>query len=486
MGGALPPPHAASRDTARAWIDSACDPSQGKRFPTLLLPIREQRWPKDSLSRSTLPEPAAGGIAKLVSNPVSNPSSERPSTEHQSAEHASSFVNLSDAIAKRASHEATQLLEVETDQTIASVLAEQNPSNADAILWAFPSSRRSSVLDAAPLEYREQWLRNHAYPEGSIGRLMDPPLAVFLPTQSVREIVEWLRPVVKKALVTYGWVADADGVLLGVLVFRELLFATPEQQIGDLMVQRPFSLTPELSITDAMREALKRHFPVYPVCDAAGKLVGLVRGQTLFEHQAFELSAQAGTMVGVEREERLSTPWQRCFKFRHPWLQLNLLTAFIAAAVVGAYQSTLDQMVILSVFLPVLAGQSGNTGCQALAVALRGITLGELQPGRAAAVIMKEGLLGLLNGLLVGLTAGLGMLALARSQGNPSALGLAFVVFIAMAASCTVSGISGAVVPLALRRIGADPATASSIFLTTATDVVSMGTSLALATWLIV
>jgi magnesium transporter len=251
-------------------------------------------------------------------------------------------------------------------------------------------------------------------------------------------------------------------------------------------VKSPFSLRPDLSITDAMREALKRHFPVYPVCDEDGRLVGVVRGQTLFEHQAFELSAQAGTMVGVEREERLGTPWPRCFKFRHPWLQLNLLTAFLAAAVVGIFQHTLDRMVVLSVFLPVLAGQSGNTGCQALAVALRGITLGELQPGRALAVVAKEALLGFLNGVLVGVTAGLGMWLLARSQANPAAPQLGLVVLVAMTASCAVSGIAGAVVPLVLRRIGADPATASSIFLTTATDVVSMGTFLGLATWLAV
>jgi magnesium transporter len=397
-----------------------------------------------------------------------------------------SYLNLNEALAHRGAREATEILARESDQTIAGLLAEQNPSSADKFLWALSSPRRSSVLDAAPPEYRDQWLRNHAYPEGSIGRLMDPPLAVIHPEQSVREIVEWLRPIVKKALVTYGWVVDEAGVLVGVLVFRELLFATPEQPIDELMVRSPFSLRPELSITDAMREALKRHFPVYPVCDAGGKLVGLVRGQTLFEHQAFELSAQAGSMVGVEREERLGTPWSRCFKFRHPWLQLNLLTAFIAAGVVGAFQGTLDRMVVLSVFLPVLAGQSGNTGCQALAVSLRGITLGELQPGRAAALVGKEALLGLLNGMLVGLTAGLGMWLLARSQSNPAAPQLALVVLIAMTCSCVVSGMAGAIVPMTLRRIGADPATASSIFLTTATDVVSMGTFLALATWLAV
>lgn len=406
--------------------------------------------------------------------------------DNQSADKAPAHSGLTEALVRRGAQESSELLQRETDQTIASVLADQNPSNADAILWALPAGRRSSVLEVAPAEYRDQWVKNHTYPEDSIGRLMDPPIAVIHPDQSVSAIVEWLRPIVKKALVTYGWVVDSGGVLVGVLVFRELLFAGPDQKISELMVKNPFSLKPELSLTDAMREALKRHFPVYPVCDDQGKLVGLVRGQTLFEHQAFELSAQAGSMVGVEREERLGTPWQRCFKFRHPWLQLNLLTAFVAAAVVGVFQDTLDEMVVLTVFLPVLAGQSGNTGCQALAVSLRGITLGELHPGRALAVVSKEALLGLINGVLVGLTAGLGMLLLARSQQNPAALPLALVVMISMTVSCTVSGIFGAVVPLALRRVGADPATASSIFLTTATDVASMGTFLSLASWLAV
>jgi magnesium transporter len=290
---------------------------------------------------------------------------------------------------------------------------------------------------------------------------------------------------VKKAVITYSWVVDEGGKLVGVVVFRDLLFADPGQKVSDIMVRDPFSLRPDISLMDAMREALQRHFPVYPVCEANVRFVGVVRGQTLFEQQAFELSAQAGTMVGVEKEERLATPWLRSLRFRHPWLQLNLVTAFTAAAVVGVFQNTLDQLVLLAVFLPVLAGQSGNTGCQALAVALRGITLGELEEGRAKAVVLKEALLGLLNGTLVGMTAGLGMFIFASMQGNASAWLLALVVVLAMMGSCTVSGICGAVVPLTLRRFGADPPTASSNFLTTATDVVSMGLFLGLATWLV-
>jgi len=329
-------------------------------------------------------------------------------------------------------------------------------------------------------------MRNQEYPEDSVGWLMEPPVAVFRPQMTVRETIEALRVLTKKAFITYGYVTDGQNRLIGVLVMRDLMLGDPDKPLSEVMWTRLFTLSPEMSLTDAMKASVNRHYPVYPVCDAGGHLIGLVRGQSLFEARAIEISAQAGTMMGVEKEERLTTPLLRSLKLRHPWLQVNLLTAFAAGAVVGAFQDTLDQVLILAVFLPVMAGQSGNTGCQALAVALRGLTLGEIGSGQERRLVIKEGLLGLLNGALVGLTAGLGMTGYALMQGHEKAVLLGIVVFISMVASCIVSGLCGAMIPLGLRRLGADPATASSIFLTTATDIVSMGFFLGLARWLVV
>jgi magnesium transporter len=266
---------------------------------------------------------------------------------------------------------------------------------------------------------------------------------------------------------------------------RDLLVSDPGARIGDVMLKDPFFLRADGDLSEAMRTVVRRHFPVYPVCDEAGRLVGLVRGQAMFEEHTFEITAQPGQMVGVDKEERLTTPLARSLKMRHPWLQLNLLTAFVAAAVVAVFQDTLDQMVILALFLPVLAGQSGNTGCQALAVTLRGLTLGEVKSGAERALVTKEVQLGLANGVLVGITAGIGMFVVANMQSNPNALALSAIVAMAMVGSCVVSGLAGALIPLGLRRVGADPATASSIFLTTATDVVSMGMFLGLATMML-
>ena len=390
---------------------------------------------------------------------------------------------LSDRIRELDPQGAADHLQELGDDEIARVLAELGPGHAIEILEKFPAARRTCIAAADPSG--EQWLRDWHYPEGSVGRLMEATPAAFRPQTPVTTVVEAMRDAVKRQLITYIFATESEGRLVGVVTFRELLYALPGQTMADVMVRNPFRLRPEMPLVDAMREVVTRHFPVYPVCDANDRLIGLVRGQLLFEQQAFEISAQAGALVGVEKEERTATPWPRALRFRHPWLQLNLLTAFVAAAVVGFFQNTVNEIVLLAVFLPVLSGQCSNAGCQALAVTLRGMTLNEIRAGRSLELLGKEALLGLLNGLLVGIVAGIAMYVIAYLQHNPHALALGLITLIALALSSVASGVAGAAVPLGLKRLGADPAMASSIFLTTATDVVSMGLFLGMATLLI-
>jgi magnesium transporter len=383
------------------------------------------------------------------------------------------------------SAQGLQVLMKEPDQTIAEVLLRLSHAQALKILARFKKSRRTAILALLPQGPREQWAMNLNFPMQTVGRLMEKPVGLFRPELTIREAVDRLRVMVKEAFITYGYVTDAQGTLLGVLVMRDVLLADPAQRVTDIMIRDPFFLTPRASVSEAVRAVWNKHYPVYPVCNEEGALVGLVRGFVLFEEQNTRISAQAGRMVGVGEEDRLATPWWRSFKFRHPWLQLNLLTAFLAAAVVGVFEGTIERVVVLAVFLPVLAGQSGNTGCQALAVALRGITLGDLKRGKERQLLTKEAWLGLLNGAFVGLVAALAMFVYAGLQHHPRASILALVVLLAMIGSCIISGVFGAIVPITLKKLGADPATASSIFVTTATDVASMGLFLGLATWLV-
>ena len=393
--------------------------------------------------------------------------------------------DLGDEVKSRSASGAAAKLEQSSGATISSALSRLNPGFAQEVLEALPEAARQRALGSASAELAHQWQRNAAYPKETIGRMMEPVVAAYAPEQSVGETVEKLRELVKTTFITYVYVVDAEQRLLGIVTMRDLLFSDKAAALRNVMLRDPFALQAATPMMEAMKQVLDRHYPVYPVIDEGRRLVGLVRGQSMFEAQAIEISMQAGSMVGLEKEERLTTPLIRSLKMRHPWLQFNLLTAFLAAAVVGIFQDTLDRLVILALFLPVLAGQSGNTGCQALAVTLRGMTLGEMKPGTARPLVSKETWLGMANGAGVGLMAAIGMYITAVGQHQNQPLMLAFVVFAAMVFSCIASGLSGALVPLTLKRFGFDPATASSIFLTTATDCVSMGMLLLLATILV-
>lgn len=399
--------------------------------------------------------------------------------------HEAQIKKLVADVEQTTSAQAVQLLLEQSDQVIAEVLLALNHSLALKTLAKFKKDRKKAILAAVPQARSEQWALNLHYPMNTVGRLMEKPVGQFSPDVTVRQAIEQLRKMVKEAFITYGYVTDTQGRLKGVLVMRDVLLASPSQRVSDIMLRDPFSLGPRMSVQDAIRAVWNKHFPVYPVCDEEGKLIGLARGYALFEEQNTRISAQAGKMVGVEEGDRLSTPWFRSFKFRHPWLQINLLTAFLAAAVVGVFEDTIGQVVVLAAFLPVLAGQSGNTGCQALAVALRGLTLGDLKRDKEKYLLTKEAWLGFLNGTFVGIVAALGMYAYAAFSGHPQAWLLALVVFLAMIGSCVISGIFGAFVPITLKKFNYDPATASSIFVTTATDVASMGLFLSLATLLV-
>ena len=377
------------------------------------------------------------------------------------------------------------MLEPYPDEFVVQMLELLNPSAALNILQRFDLARRQRILATASTETDRQWMRNQTYPERTIGRLMQPPLAVFRPQTTVAEATEQIRHLARKAIITYAFVTDDQDKLLGVVVMRDMLLAQSGQRLDEIMLANPFYLTPDMSLTDAMRAVLVRHYPVYPVCEKTGRLIGLLRGQMLFEAEAIELSAQPGAMVGVEREERLTTPWLRSLKFRHPWLQINLFCGLLAAVVVGLFQETIDHIIALAVFLPVLIGQAANTGVQALSVSLRGITLGDLRSGRESLLVVKEMLLGTFNGALTGVTGGIAMFIFATMIKSPAAVMLGFVVFLATTISCLISGVAGAMVPLVLKKLGTDPAMASSIVVTTFTDVGCLAVFLGLATIMI-
>jgi len=393
---------------------------------------------------------------------------------------------LTASVIRRAPMDATNILINESDETISAVLKNLDSRLSQKILRHLPEERIETLNNLLSETIGEQWEINLAYEEDTIGRIMESPVGLVSTNFTVQATIDLIREYKDNNVIfTYAYVVDDNNKLAGVVVMRDLLFAEPTEDITDTMIENPFYFKAETSVKAAMLDVVHRHYPVYPVCDDEKNLIGLVQGYELFEEHAIEVSAQAGQMVGIDNEEHLNTPIKTCFVYRHPWLQLNLLTGFIAAFIVGMFEDTIQQIVLVAAFLPVLAGQSGNTGCQALAVTLRGMTLGEFKKGFEKQLIIKELKLGIYNGALVGITAAVAMLAYAHLTDFSAGNMLAGVVFLAMFASCILSGVTGVAIPLILKRFGADPVTASTIFLTTLTDIISMGLLLGLTTILV-
>jgi len=181
------------------------------------------------------------------------------------------------------------------------------------------------------------------------------------------------------------------------------------------------------------------------------------------------------TMVGANKDERALSPVWFSVRKRLPWLQLNLVTAFIAASVVGLFESTIAKFTALAVLLPIVAGQSGNTGAQSLAVVIRGLALRDIRPSEWLRVSGKEVYVAFLNGLAVAMTACLAVALWSKS------LGLTIVIGVSMVISMVIAGLSGAIIPITLKAMKQDPAQSSSIVLTTVTDVVGFFSFLGLA-----
>lgn len=360
----------------------------------------------------------------------------------------------------------------------AKVLASASIRTAMLILRTLSDSELTAALDNLPQGIRNEYVELLEFPDGTAGRFMDRLLARYRTDQTVGEALTELRGSKAQRVRSLYVVTDGD-VLAGRVDLQDMALAEPETLMSELLntVQDVARLTS--TEADLVEFFDRSRVDSIPVVDHDFKLLGIIRYGNLF--QAAEEAATAGIqrMVGVSADERaLSTPLF-AVKRRLVWLHINLLTAFLAASVVGLFETTIAQFTALAILLPVVAGQSGNAGSQALAVTMRGLALREISTLHWRAVLSKEVQIGLINGTALALTCGLGVWAWSQSWG------LALVIAIAMITAMIMAGISGALVPMILSRLGQDPATASSIILTTVTDVAGFMAFLGTATLLV-
>ena len=358
------------------------------------------------------------------------------------------------------------------------LLTRLAPSQAGALLGEIPEAGREAILGCLSKPAAADLRRLLEYPADTAGRLRDPRIEVFRATTTVGQALQRLprAPAGRRALNLFV-VAD-DGRLAGIVPLHEAALAEPSATLASLIQGPLIAVSPFASRAEVVETMERNRLTSLPVVGPEGLPIGVLRLHELMREVGRELSADLVSITGASKDETALSGTGFAVRKRLPWLQVNLLTAFLAAAVVGLFEETIAQFTALAVLLPVVAGQSGNSGSQALAVAVRGLALREINLWAWPGVALKELATGTVNGIAVGVVTSSGVYVWSQS------VGLALITGTAMIASMTIAGVAGAVIPMLLAAFGQDPAQSSSILLTTVTDVVSFLSFLGLATLL--
>lgn len=379
--------------------------------------------------------------------------------------------------------------ETQAEETLEHLAAEA-PEAAGEIVEELPDDEAADLVGGLDPEDQERILAEVEdradiddllrYDPETAGGLMTAQVVTVRATDSAGEAIESLRRQAEEIEdFSQVYVIDELEHLLGVLPIRRLVTSPGDRLIRDVMEDTEIRVAPEMDQEEVARIMSRYNVPAVPVVDGGGKLLGQVTFDDVIDVVEAEQTEDLLKFGGTSADEELGAPWTNAVRSRLPWLLLNLCTAFIAGGVVYLFQGELARVITLTIWMPIIAGMGGNGGTQALAVTVRRVALGLIPVGKALGVIGKEVLAGLVNGMAVGAVATLVALLL----GHGPKLGL--VVFLAMTGNLFVAGFAGALIPLLLARYGVDPAVASSIFVTTFTDVCGFLLLFGLTAWIL-
>lgn len=377
-------------------------------------------------------------------------------------------------IERLASNVAADVLQAAGPEHAARLLEAMDPVRAAPVLAWLEDPVRDAILVRIDTGAARELRAMAEYPPQTAGRLMDPRVIALRRGTPAREAVARLRRV-RTAAVSDVFLIDDENRLAGRVRLQDLVMASPGEAL-DRSAEPAISVGGAATAEEVVELLTDRRLTSLPVVDFEERLIGVIRHDTLVRTAQQDAAADIQAMVGASRHERALSRVSFAVRARLPWLEINLATAFLAAAVVGLFESTIAQFTALAVLLPVVAGQSGNTGAQALAVTMRGLALREIRVRQWPRVTRKEVTVAFLNGLAVAATTSAGVLLWSGSTGLASVIGLSMVL------SMIAAGLAGAAIPIVLTSLGQDPAQSSSIILTTVTDVVGFFSFLGIAT----
>ena len=355
----------------------------------------------------------------------------------------------------------------EVDRDIAvDILHDLSPERAQQALAAM-----TSAPDVAPLL---------AHPDETAGGRMTTDYVAFQRNWTVEQALSYLRRTKPTAeQVFYLYVVDSEEKLEGVVSLRQLVIATPEERISALMTPEVVSVLATADQEEAARRVQRYNFIALPVVDERQRLIGVVSIDDLMDVAEEEATEDMFRMAGLAERESLQRPVAQSLLPRLGWLLVALASVFAAAAVVDAFEGTIERAAALAVFMPVIAGLGGNAGVQTITLVVRSLALGNVELRDVRRVLLRELLIGVTNGVIIGLIVGVLIFAW---KGN---VGLSVVAGVAMLLNMAMAVTAGVLVPVSLRALRLDPALASGVLVTTFTDVLGFFFFLGLATLMI-
>ncbi|HKY62819.1 MAG TPA: magnesium transporter [bacterium] len=370
-----------------------------------------------------------------------------------------------------------EVIESIPEETLTKIVLHMDSDDMTDILEELPKEEAEEILDALPPDEAEPVRQLLSYPPDSAGGLMQTELVKVQAGDNLGETVRLIREKTGKFDdIINVYVVNEHDLLIGIVPLRALILGRPEQKVSEVMVKDVITAMVDMDQEQVAELFRKYDFISLPVVDQQGKLLGRILVDDIVDVIQEEASEDIYRLAGVDKEEHVNdSPW-RSIRLRLPWLSFNAITAIVAATVVGLFQGTIQKVVALAVFMPIVAGMGGNAGTQSLTVITRGLALGELTFSNAKRVLLKELVAGICNGIILGaLMATLAYLY----QGNPM---LGLVLGLAMISNMFMAALAGTSIPLLLKWAKVDPALASGVIVTTFTDVTGFFCFLGLAT----
>ncbi len=351
------------------------------------------------------------------------------------------------------------------DDLISRFLHFSDEDDATDILQHLSPVRRFAILQHMKEEKRRKIEKLLKFGSETAGGLMDLNFILVKPSYNFRDVREKVQKHIEgKRDMPTVLVVDEKGKLVGFIPERSLLFPAPTATV-DEQTHPLAHVSHKMDREAVMQMMSKMRSEVIGVADENDQVLGIIHLRDLMKVAQAEATEDIYRFAGVDVEEHALDSVLAKVHRRYNWLLINLLTAFLASFVVSMFQGTIAKYAILAVYMPIVAGQGGNAATQALVVVVRGLALGEINWAKAGRVIYKEAIAGLLNGIITGTCASVVALAF----GAPPVLGI--ILAAAMIVNLFVAGFFGALIPFVLKRLKIDPAIASSVFVTTTTDI---------------